>query len=285
VTAIGGAAVAAWAERVRANRDQVERVREVPDGPDFYAPVTALFRADPERTNDPILDRLLALAGPAETWLDIGCGAGRYALPIARRVREVVALDPSAAMLAALHEQQAAFGVANIRAVEGRWPPDTALAATLGRPPFADVALIAHVGYDVEDIESFVDAMERAAHTCVAVLMDRQPASVADPFWPPVHGEERVPLPALPQFLDVLHERGVKPMVERHDREPRTFATLEELAGALRRQLWIADGGEKERRFHAALGDLVVERDGGLQVRDQAPSVVGLVTWAHHPSG
>ncbi len=38
---------AAWAARVRANREQVDRVREVPDGADFYAPVTGLFRADP----------------------------------------------------------------------------------------------------------------------------------------------------------------------------------------------------------------------------------------------
>ena len=36
-----------WADRVRANRDQVNRVREVPDGADFYGPVTSLFRARP----------------------------------------------------------------------------------------------------------------------------------------------------------------------------------------------------------------------------------------------
>ena len=42
----------AWATRVRENREQVERIREVPDGQDFYAPVTSLFRADPTRTGD-----------------------------------------------------------------------------------------------------------------------------------------------------------------------------------------------------------------------------------------
>ena len=52
---------AAWAARVRANRDQVERIREVPDGTDFYAPVNSLFRADPTRTDDPVLDALLRL--------------------------------------------------------------------------------------------------------------------------------------------------------------------------------------------------------------------------------
>ena len=52
---------ASWAARVRANREQVERIREVPDGADFYAPVNSLFRADPTRTDDPLLDELLRL--------------------------------------------------------------------------------------------------------------------------------------------------------------------------------------------------------------------------------
>jgi len=191
-----------WSERVRANREQVDRVREVPDGPDFYAPVTSLFRADPRRADEPVLDLIRALVGPGDTWLDIGAGAGRYALPIALLAREVIALDPSTGMLDALRAQMAEFGIPNIRPVQGRWPPDTSLAVVLGPAPNADVALIAHVGYDIEEIGPFVDAMEGAARRlCVAVLMERQPASVADPFWPPVHGESRVTLPALPEFL------------------------------------------------------------------------------------
>ena len=48
----------AWAEQVRANREQVDRVREVPDGADFYAPVSGLFRVDPDRRDDPVLAAL-----------------------------------------------------------------------------------------------------------------------------------------------------------------------------------------------------------------------------------
>ena len=94
----------AWADRVRRNRDQVDRHREVPDGPDFYGPVTSLFRADPRRTDEPVLEALLALARPDAIWLDIGAGAGRYALPLALHVREVVAIEPSDGMRAALVE-------------------------------------------------------------------------------------------------------------------------------------------------------------------------------------
>jgi CTP:molybdopterin cytidylyltransferase MocA/SAM-dependent methyltransferase len=263
----------AWAERVQANREQVDRVREVPDGPDFYAPVTGLFRVDPDRTDDPVLDALCELAKPGETWLDIGAGAGRFALPLARVAGEVVAIEPSKGMLDVLREDMAAHKIANVRPVEGRWPMDD--------PPVGDVALIAHVGYDIEAIGPFLRAMEASARRlCVAVLMERQPASLADPFWPIVHGETRVALPALPDFVELLEAGGRSPTVTRIEREPRVFASREELVGFLRRQLWIADGGEKERRFNEALDELIVEGpDGGFGLAGQTASPIGIVTW------
>jgi SAM-dependent methyltransferase len=274
-------AIAAWGDRVRANREQVDRVREVPDGADFYARVTSLFRTDPRRTSEPVLDLLLAQARPADTWLDIGAGGGRYALPLALVVREVVAIDPSAGMLAVLRELIQEHRIANVRVVEGRWPPDAALASQLGPFPIADVALIAHVGYDIEAIGPFLDAMEAAARrTCVAVLMHSTPASVAAPFWPAVHGEPRIPLPALPEFVELLRARGREPQVAEAQREPRRFESREALEAFLRRQLWIADGGEKERRFHEELQRLLVEDDDGVTLAGLAPLAVGVVTWA-----
>ncbi len=270
-----------WADQVRANRDQVDRLREVPDGQDFYSRVTSLFRADPHRTGEPVVDLLRGLAGPDDAWLDIGAGAGRYALPLALVVREVIAVDSSKSMLGVLHELMAEHDIANIRAIEGRWPLDEEQAARLGTFPVADVSLIAHVGYDIEAIDPFVSAMEAATgRLCVAVLMERTPASVAEPFWPPVHGEARIPLPAMPQFIELLGERGRQPSVTIAERAPRRFESRDELVGFLRRQLWIIDGGEKERRFHEELDRLVVEDDGGVALAGQGPAAVGVVTWA-----
>jgi molybdenum cofactor cytidylyltransferase len=272
-----------WAERVRANRVQVDRFREVPDGADFYAPVQGLFRDDPTRTDDPTLNHLLDLLRPGETWLDVGAGAGRFALPIARALDDsggsVVALDPSSSMLEGLAEIAEDYDIENVQAVHARWPP--AHASNFE----ADVVLIAHVGYDIEEIGPFIDALEAAARRlCVAVLMERQPSSVADPFWPPVHGEARVSLPALPEFVALLEARGRQPAITMVEREPRRFASRDELAGFLRRQLWIAEGSEKEERFRAAQATLVVEGEGGFGIVDQRPLPVGIVTWAPHPS-
>ena len=270
----------AWAARVRANREQVDRRREVPDGADFYAPVTGLFRADPLRTDEPALEVLRGLVRPGETWLDIGAGAGRYALPIAAQLAPsggaVVAVDPSNGMLGALRELASEHGIANVRVVQARWPPDDLASFR------SDVALLAHVGYDIEAIGPFLESMEAAvSRLCVAILMERQPSSIADVCWPPVHGEARIALPALPEFLELLRARGRDPSVVRLDREPRRFADRSELEGFLRRQLWIEPGSEADARFTAALDELIdVDGEGRVGLLDQRPLPIGIVTWS-----
>lgn len=269
----------AWAARVRANREQAERVREDEARSDFYAPVSALFVADPRRTTEPALEALLRLARPEDTWLDVGAGAGRYALPLALHVARIIAVEPSVSMRNALRTGLAEHGIVNVRIVGEPWP---GALESLGPPPVADVALIAHVGYDIEAIGPFLDALEAATRReCVAMLTDRSPASVADPFWPLVHGEERVPLPALPELLEVLRARGRSPSVTRVPRPPRTFDSVEALAAFLRRQLFIAEDGEKGIRFRVALADRVAERDGGWTLADPPAGEIGIVTW--HP--
>lgn len=272
---------AAWRERVLANRAQVERFREVPDGIDFYAPVRSLFRADPTRTDDPVLAALLDLVDPGETWLDVGAGAGRFALPLARALGpsggEVVALDASPSMLQALHEIADDHAIRNIRTVEARWPPSDPANA---RSCAADVVLIAHVGYDVDSIGPFLDALEAAARRCcVAVLMDRVPASAADPFWPLVHGEDRVALPALADVVELLRARRREVGLTRIREEARRFDSRASLEGFARRQLWIDPDGPKEVRFQAALDALVIEESGGWAISGRLPNDIGVVTW------
>jgi SAM-dependent methyltransferase len=262
----------AWDERVRANREQVERVRQGAEADDFYAPVTARFIDDPRRSGDAVLDALLELAEPQQRWLDIGAGAGRYALPLALAVREVLAVEPSPAMVANLRAGMATHGISNVTIIETRWPPD-------GDSPSADVALIAHVGYDVEPILPFLDAMERAAGTrCVAVLMDRAPAGYASPFWPEIHGMERVALPALDEFVELLGARGAHPRVRPVVRAPRTWPDRDTLLLMLRHQLWIPAGGPQEARLAAALESRVSVGPDGVRLSEPEGSI-GIVDW------
>lgn len=263
---------AAWAARVRANREQVERFREAADAEDFYAPTAQAFVDDPRRSDDPVLDAILALARPDESWLDIGAGAGRFALPLALRVGEVIAIDPSPAMRDALRAGMATHGIDNVAVIAGSWPADAADLA-------ADVALMAHVGYDIEQIVPFLEAAERAARRrCVAVMMDRPPPSVADAFWPPVHGAERASLPALPELLELLRSRAVAPRVHEVPAAGRAWGSEDELRGWMRRQLWVAPGSDKDRRLQALL-DGAIEADAAGRYVAGGPRRIGIVDW------
>jgi SAM-dependent methyltransferase len=283
------ALMAAWAARVRANREQAERIREAPDDGDFYAPVSALFAADPYRSDDATLDALAEIARPDETWLDIGAGAGRFALPLALRVGEVIAVDPSAGMLDVLSDGMRRHGIRNVRLINARWPMDPTAGApraaraapAAGLVPSADVVLIAHLGYDVEAIGDFLDAMEAAAgRLCVAVLAERVPSSPAGPFWPVVHGERRVVLPALGEFLAILRARGREPAVQMERRHARGFASQAALLAWLRNQLFVVAGSAADGRLVGELGRRIVTgEDGSVRLVPEIDSRVGVARW------
>ena len=264
--------LAAWRARVRADKKQVDRVREVQDPADFYAPVTHRFRMDPRRTDDATVNTLLGFASPSDVWLDIAAGGGRYALPLAPAVREVVAIDPSPGMLSALREDVAAFRITNVRVIEARWPMDA-------EAPTGDIALMAHVGYDIAEIGPFLDALEAAARRlCVAVLGESAMTTVATLFWNEIHGEPRVRLPALPELLELLAARGRSPEIRYVDRTPPTFASVDEAIEMARRQLWLRKSSSKDFKLRHLVRGAVTERNGRFAFEWQ-PTKIGIVSW------
>jgi hypothetical protein len=185
-------------------------------------------------------------------------------------------------MLGALREAMAEHAIDNVRIVEARWPvaaddPAGPLASNLP----VDVALIAHVGYDIAAIGPFVEAMERAARReCLAVLMEHSPAALAAPFWPPIHGESRVALPGLPAFVDLLVARGRDPRVEMVETSRRRWPSRDAVEGYVRRQTWVAPGSDKDRRMRELLDQwLVASPDGGVDLSVAEPLRIGLVAW------
>jgi hypothetical protein len=192
-------------------------------------------------------------------------------------VDEVIALEPSAAMRAALAEEAASHGIANVWLVAARWPPDDPALAEAVR---SDVVLLANLGYDVEAIGPFLDALEAAARErCVAVLAAESPVKASHPFWPLVHGEERVALPSLPDFLDLLAARGRTMEVTRVERPARPYPSREAILAWLRNQLFVTEGSAADGRLLAALESRVVEGPDGLRLAAAASGVTGIVRW------
>ncbi len=71
-------------------------------------------------------ERFLAILSPEAPWtvLDMGCGSGTLAVPLAKRVSSVTAVDLSREMLAVVRERCAAEGVTNVTTIHGRWEDD-----------------------------------------------------------------------------------------------------------------------------------------------------------------
>jgi len=268
-------ALRAWALRVRSNREQAERVREGDPPRDFYASVASNFRADPRRTGEAALDLLRGLVRPGETWLDIGAGGGRYALPLALYAKDVIAVEPSEGMQSILWQGMAEHGISNITVIPARWPMEARLNA-------ADVALIAHIGYDIEEIGPFVDAMEASARRlCVAVLTQPSPPHLAERFWPPIHGEDRVRLPALAEFLVLLLARGRLFDVRIVEREPMSHGEPDGPLAWLYQQLFVGPDTAKGRRLATLAREAITERDGRWAL-SWDPVSLGIVTWRPH---
>jgi ubiquinone/menaquinone biosynthesis C-methylase UbiE len=80
-----------WQERVEAHNAQTRSVQQAIGWTvrSLFDSNTDLWQADPRRMGDPLLERLARLVSADNTVLDVGGGAGRFALPLALRCRHV----------------------------------------------------------------------------------------------------------------------------------------------------------------------------------------------------
>jgi hypothetical protein len=178
-----------------------------------------------------------------------------------------------------LRDAAAAHGVEAIAVLDHAWPPPGWPDPSSLDGRRAEIALAAHVGYDIEAIGPFLDAMEAAAaRTCVAVVAEGAMTTIASLLWAEVHGEPRILLPALPELLALLVARGRLPEVRLTWRVAPTFDTYDDLVATARRQLWVRPGSDADGRLLAGLRRHAREEDGRWTV-EPYPTRIGVVAW------
>ena len=109
------------------------------------------------------LNYLCSLLEPTDSLLDVGAGTGRFALPLARKVARVTALDHSPAMLAVLNRKADVEGVTTIETVQAEWP-------NFHVKPH-DVVLAAWSLYRSADLRSVLSALVAAARRTLVVVL------------------------------------------------------------------------------------------------------------------
>ena len=267
-------AIQQWKFMVEAEHAQSERMRRhEPPPTDHWRPYAQHFRADPWRTDDLLLNRLKQELQAHQTLLDVGAGGGRLALPLALRCRRVAAVEPSSSMAEVLSQQVSDLSIQNVSLVQAKWE-DAEVEA-------ADIVLCCHVLYVVPDIESFVRELEsHARQSVLVVLFKSAPQSQTYPLWKRIHGEDRLHLPSLPEFQEVLAELDIDAHMETlPPQQSRGFDDREQALEQLGRRLYLEPDSRKMAELESMLPDLLEEVEGTLVIRGSQPLEPGLVIW------
>ena len=198
-------AAARYAAMVAARDAQTARLFAPANG-DRWDQAVGRFRDDPRRKPDRNLAAVMEYVEPADTVVDVGGGAGRMALPMALKCRDVVNIDPSAAMCAEFEAIARDAGIANARAVRSPWMEAEGIEG--------DVVLAFNVAYFVAGIVPFVEKLAKAARRRVIVNGWSVPPPNQDAaLFEVALGEPLALLPGPMELLPVLWEMGILPDV------------------------------------------------------------------------
>jgi len=193
--------------------------------------------------------------------LDIGSGPGILAVPLAKRVEHVTAVEPSDGMMEVLKERIETEGIDNVKCVHKRWE-DVSIESDLC-PPY-DV-VIASYSLGMRNILDALSSMDMVASGRVYLYwfagMNSWEREMKK-LWPSLHGREYHPGPKADVLFNVLYSMGICPHVEvnEHERVQR-YGSMEDAISKFSDHFGI-DTQEKRTLMEQHLRE-VLEKDGG----------------------
>ena len=177
-----------------------EILAAAPESPYGFPP--EVFAAGQYASPSPLAELARAALGPGGLVLDVGAGAGAASLEIVPAGGHLHAVDSQPSMLRALEAAARDRGV-SLTTYDGMWP-DLA-----DQVPVCDVAVCAHVVYNVPDLVPFATALTRQARDLVVVeLTGTHPLTRLGPMWEAVHHQPRPDGPTAELAVAVLREAG-----------------------------------------------------------------------------
>ncbi|MBX3015065.1 MAG: class I SAM-dependent methyltransferase [Caldilineaceae bacterium] len=214
------------------------------------------------------LAAIQALVRPTDTLLDVGAGAGRFALPLAHAARHVTALDHARPMLALLQQKVLQQRLANVTTVEAAW--ETATVAP------HDVVLAAWSLYRLPDLLAGMQKLIAVTRRTLIIVAGAGHSIRHDPhlrrFWPQA---DRDDTPMHIYYYGVLWQAGVHPelqiVYDRHQIRGETpHAIARRLAPA------VATAAEVDAFCETLWPQLQQQATGWLY---EQPVPVGLLIW------
>ncbi len=208
---------------------------------------------------DPFLHRLQQVVTPQTSVLDVGAGTGRLALALAPQAREVLAVEPNAAMLDYLRHDAGEQGLTNLTSLQMTWqdaPDDLS----------ADIVICSHVLYPIRDIVPFLAKLKAATrNVCYIYMRATSIDAQTSHIWHHFHGDERRMPPSYIHALDVLYEMGIYANVEIVETpQSLRYPSLDVAVDELIEQLILPDNEQTRNELRGLLEVWLIERNGML---------------------
>ncbi len=243
---------------------------------DHWAEWAEQFRLDPLRPLDGNLSAIAEYLRPSDCLVDVGGGAGRVSLAMARLVSEVVLVEPSAGMRAQFAAARDGAGIGNARITSDWW---------MDSEETGDVVFLSDVTYFVRDIAPFVAKLSDAAARRVMITLWRPtPGDMGALLRRVVYGETPPHWPGLPELAAALWEMGILPEIRPLPEQPwwltdaeRGLSDVDAVALALR---WLdTDDAATRQSVSNNLHRLFDRTDDGLTPRWLSRPRAVLITW------
>lgn len=192
-----------------------------------------------------------ALLDECKSGVDVGAGSGALALPLARRLSRVTAVEPSAAMAKALREAARRQGLENVTVIEAGW--DEAAVEP------HDLVVCAHVSHLLTPGSRFLSRSASVARRGIVVIRDApggQDKFFFGELYPVLLGRPYMRRCDYPETLQTLLDLGIVPrvgMIEYASDQP--FDSLDEAC-----EFWMEHMGLEGAAAHAFLSDFLARR-------------------------
>jgi SAM-dependent methyltransferase len=210
---------------------------------------------------------------PDSRVLDIGAGPGTLAIPLAPLVREVMAVEPGAGMVAILKAHAERDRIRNITCVQKLWE-DVDLSQDLKTPYDVVIASLSLTMFDIREALKKMDAAASGSvHLFWFVDMPFWERMYAD-LWEPLHGGPYYSGPKADCLFGVLYQMGIYPDVTMLplSKEYR-FKTKDEMSVFFRRRF-----GAKTPEQERMVDDYIVPL---IQKQGDEVVISGDSTFAH----
>ena len=212
---------------------------------------------------------------PEFSVLDVGCGPGTLALPIAKQVRRVTAIDYSQGMLDLLNREAEEQGIDNVSTVHCGWEDEW---SDFGVEPH-DLVICSR-SMNIPDLYGALLKLGRYATAAIHVA-ERIAPSPFDPNAFAALGREFSSGPDYIYTVNMLYQLGIHPRITKIElARDQHFASLE---AALEGYAWMFKDLQSEERqlLEKYVKSRIVEQDGDhLVVRRDHAQRWALLSWS-----